>query len=175
VAGRTRRLRTRGVGTTLHAVRVEPEASRGRHESHERVSVLMNDPPVVVLASQHVRHAPSSGHDLACRRGGRDRLIARRCRPCRRPYRKRALRGRRTDRPGTGRRRSRGEARPRTNPDFGRRTRPGLRRPRSAPRAALHRIDTPSGFIGDEIALGRRPAPDIAEGLRRPLLVAPYH
>jgi hypothetical protein len=34
----------------------------------------MNDPPVVALASQHVRNAPSSGHDLASGRRGRDRL-----------------------------------------------------------------------------------------------------
>jgi hypothetical protein len=38
-----------------------------------------------------------------------------------------------------------------------------------------HRTDTPSGFTSDEVARVRRLAPHIAEGLRRPLLVAPYY
>jgi len=39
----------------------------------------------------------------------------------------------------------------------------------------LYRTDTPSGFTGDEVALVGRLASHIAEGLRRALLVAPYH
>ena len=39
----------------------------------------------------------------------------------------------------------------------------------------LHRTDRPSGFTGDEVALVGRLASHIAEGLRRALLVAPYH
>ena len=38
-----------------------------------------------------------------------------------------------------------------------------------------HRTDRPSGFTSDEVALVRRLASHIAEGLCRPLRVAPYH